>query len=54
MTKVFPEKTGKIWIKIELETTKKAMMVDVLQNVAELEQNKKGSDDEEIKDVAVE
>ena len=34
------------WIKIELETTKKAIMVDVAQNAEELYQNKNGSNDD--------
>ena len=54
MTKVIPEKIRKNWIKIELETTKKAIMADVLQNVVEQEQNKKGSNDEEMEEVTVE
>ena len=34
------------WIKIELETTKKATMVDVVKNAEELDQNKNGSNDD--------
>ena len=51
---MFAEKIDKNWIKIELESTKKAIMADELQNSAELHQNKNGSNNEEMTEVTVE